>query len=289
MPFNGAGVFTRIYNWVTDQANGIYVQADRMDTDTDDIATALSNCVTRDGQTPAPILNAPTLLASPPTGDDSLAIPSTRWVNQLSFAAALPAQIGHNDELLSTSAGAASFSPLLKSGTIRFADSADPTKRLAFNLAGFTTLTTRTVIVPDANTTLVGTDTVQTLTNKTLTDCTLDGTNQIGYKNIPQNSKSAAYTTVLADAGKHILHPSADTTARVFTIDSTANVAYPIGTAITFVNQNGAGTITISITADTMRLAGAGTTGSRTLAANGVATAIKIAATEWIISGSGLT
>ena len=111
----------------------------------------------------------------------------------------------------------------------------------------------------------------------------------IGYLNIPQNSKSAAYTTVLSDAGKHIFHPSADTTARTWTIDSNANVAYPVGTAITFVNQNGAGVITIAITSDTMRLAGAGTTGNRTLAANGIATAVKIASTEWIISGTGLT
>ena len=111
----------------------------------------------------------------------------------------------------------------------------------------------------------------------------------IGYLNIPQNSQSAAYTTVLADAGKHIFHPSADTTARVWTIDSNANVAYPIGTAITFVNQNAGGAITIAITADTMRLAGAGTTGSRTLAANGIATALKVTSTEWIISGTNLT
>lgn len=108
-------------------------------------------------------------------------------------------------------------------------------------------------------------------------------------RSIDQTSVSAAYTTVLSDGGKHILHPSADTTARVFTIDSNANVAYPIGTAITFVNQNAAGVVTIAITADTMRLAGAGTLGSRTLAANGVATALKITSTEWIISGSGLT
>ena len=106
---------------------------------------------------------------------------------------------------------------------------------------------------------------------------------------IPQNSKSAAYTTVLSDSGKHIFHPSSDTTARTFTIDSNTNVAYTIGTAITFINQNGAGVVTISITTDTMRLAGAGTTGSRTLAANGVATAVKITSTEWIISGTGLT
>lgn len=136
---------------------------------------------------------------------------------------------------------------------------------------------------------VVGTTDSQTLTNKTVGECTVDGTNKVGYQNIPQNSKSAAYTLVLSDAGKHILHPSADTTARTFTIPANSAVAYPIGTAITFVNQNGAGTVTIAITTDTMRLAGAGTTGSRTLAANGVATAIKITSTEWIISGTNLT
>ena len=111
------------------------------------------------------------------------------------------------------------------------------------------------------------------------------GDNNVGYLNIPQNSQSAAYTCVLADAGKHIFHPSADTTARTFTIPANSSVAYPIGTTITFINQNGAGVLTIAITADTMRLVGAGTTGSRTLAANGAATAIKIAATEWVIYG----
>ncbi|HET9574537.1 MAG TPA: hypothetical protein VFP29_12515, partial [Methyloceanibacter sp.] len=45
----------------------------------------------------------------------------------------------------------------------------------------------------------------------------------------------------------------------------------------------------IAITSDTMRLAGAGTTGSRTLAANGVATALKVTSTEWIISGTALS
>lgn len=128
-----------------------------------------------------------------------------------------------------------------------------------------------------------------TPTSGNLSNCTADGTNAVGFRHVPQNSQSAAYTTVLTDAGKHILHPSADTTARTFTIDSNANVAYPIGTAITFVNQNAGGVVTIAITSDTMRLAGAGTTGSRTLAANGVATALKLTSTEWIISGTGLT
>ena len=106
---------------------------------------------------------------------------------------------------------------------------------------------------------------------------------------IPQNSQSSAYTLVLSDAGKHIFHPSADTTARTWTIPANSSVAFPIGTAVTFVNQDAAGVITIAITTDTMRLAGAGTTGNRTLAANGIATAMKVTATEWIISGTGLT
>lgn len=106
---------------------------------------------------------------------------------------------------------------------------------------------------------------------------------------IRQNSQSAAYELVLADGGKHIFHPSADTTARTITIPANGSVAFPIGTAVTFINQNSAGVITIAITTDTMRLAGAGTTGSRTLAANGIATAVKVTSTEWIISGTGLT
>jgi len=113
--------------------------------------------------------------------------------------------------------------------------------------------------------------------------------NDVPFRNIPQNSQSAAYTLVASDAGKHIFHPSADTTARTFTIPANGSVPFPIGTAVTFINQNGAGVITIAITTDTMRLSPAGTTGSRTLAANGSATAIKVTSTEWLISGSGLT
>lgn len=125
--------------------------------------------------------------------------------------------------------------------------------------------------------------------NRTLTLPEPGSDETLGYLNIPQNSKSVDYTLVLTDAGKHILHPSADTSARTFTIPANSSVAFPIGTAITFINQNGAGVITIAITTDTMRLSPAGTTGSRTLAANGIATCIKLTSTEWIISGSGLT
>lgn len=111
----------------------------------------------------------------------------------------------------------------------------------------------------------------------------------VSIRLIPQNSKSTNYTLTLADAGGHILHPSSDVTPRAFTIPANSAVPFPRDTAITFVNQNGAGVLTIGINTDTLRLAGSGATGNRTLAANGVATALKISATEWIISGTGLS
>lgn len=107
---------------------------------------------------------------------------------------------------------------------------------------------------------------------------------------IRQNSKSAAYTITLNDLGGHIYHPAADTTARVWTIDSNANMPAPIGSTITFDNDFGAGVITIAITSDTLVLVGtAGSTGSRTLASGGQATAVKVTSTRWRISGVGLT
>ena len=127
-----------------------------------------------------------------------------------------------------------------------------------------------------------------TPTSGTLSGCTVDGTNTVGFRNVPINSQSAAYTTVLADSGKVIFHPSTDANARTFTIDSNANVAYALGTVLTFINMTSQ-VVTIAITSDTMYLAGTGTTGSRSLAQYGMASAIKMTSTTWIISGSGLT
>jgi hypothetical protein len=127
-----------------------------------------------------------------------------------------------------------------------------------------------------------------TPTSGTLSGCTVDGTNTVGFRNVPINSQSAAYTTVIADAGKVIFHPSTDANARTFTIDSNANVAYVLGTVLTFINMTSQ-VVTIAITSDTLYLAGTGTTGSRSLAQYGMATAIKMTSTTWIISGSGLT
>jgi len=104
---------------------------------------------------------------------------------------------------------------------------------------------------------------------------------------IPENSQSANYTLVATDAGGFIFHPITDNNARTFTIPANSSVAYAVGTVISFVNL--INTVTIAITTDTMYLAGPGTTGSRTLAAYGCCTALKVTSTSWIISGTGLT
>ena len=75
-----------------------------------------------------------------------------------------------------------------------------------------------------------------------------------------------------------------------YTIPSRAQHDFPIGTAITFLNQNGAGNVTIAINSDTLRQPGTANTGSRTLAPNSTATVVKIDDTEWqIVSGGGMS
>ena len=137
--------------------------------------------------------------------------------------------------------------------------------------------TSPTIITPN-----IGTPSFAVLTN-----ATVDGTDSVGFRNVPVNSQSTAYVLILSDSGKTILHPAADDNARTFTIPDNANVAFTIGSAVTFINR--ANTLTIACTDDTLLLADSSDSGSMELTANGIATAVKIAATEWIISGVGLT
>lgn len=94
----------------------------------------------------------------------------------------------------------------------------------------------------------------------------------IGYRGLPQSTNT---TLALSDAGKHIYTSS--------NISIPAN--FPVGTAIVVANSGGS-TLTISTTTDTLRQAGTTNTGTRTLAAYGMATLVKVASTTWMISGT---
>jgi hypothetical protein len=51
LPYNGSGTFVREHDWTQDRANGLTVNATRMDTEHDGFATGLSTAITKDGQT----------------------------------------------------------------------------------------------------------------------------------------------------------------------------------------------------------------------------------------------
>jgi hypothetical protein len=109
-----------------------------------------------------------------------------------------------------------------------------------------------------------------------------------GFRGIPQNSQTGSYTCVAADAGKEIMHPSGAGAGDTFTIPANASVAFEIGTVIVFTNLDSSA-VSIAITTDTLLLSPGGTTGTRTLAQYGQATARKVTSTSWLISGTGLT
>lgn len=102
----------------------------------------------------------------------------------------------------------------------------------------------------------------------------------VGYKGLPQNSKTSSYTLALSDMGKHI----SITTGGVV-IPANSSVAFPIGATVVIYN-NSASTQNLSITTDTLRLAGTATSGTRTIAQRGLATCVKVGTTEWVVSGS---
>lgn len=107
--------------------------------------------------------------------------------------------------------------------------------------------------------------------------------NSIGYRGLPQNAQTGAYTLALSDHGKQVSN-----TTGGWVIPANGSVAFPIGTAIVVFNNSGSNQ-TISITTDTLRQAGTANTGSRTLAQYGLATCVKVASTTWVISGAGLS
>ncbi len=125
-----------------------------------------------------------------------------------------------------------------------------------------------------------------TPTSGTLSNCTVDGTNTVGFRTAPQTSGGAsAYTLVLTDSGKHVIFTGGSTAT--LTVPTNSSVAFPIGTTILVVNDN-SGNLTISGAGVTFQLAN-GATGNRTVATKGLATCLKTATDTWYVSGAGVT
>lgn len=109
----------------------------------------------------------------------------------------------------------------------------------------------------------------------------------VGYLNVPQNHQAGNYGIVATDQGKCIYHALGDGAA-TWTIPDDAVIPLDIGTVLTFVNRS-ATAVSIAITTNTLIQAETGATGTRSLAQYGMATAMKLSHTEWLINGVALT
>ena len=153
----------------------------------------------------------------------------------------------------------------------------EPTTLAGYGITdGITAATAASTYAPLASPSLTGT--------ASATDEAANSYN-IGWRDCPQNAKTANYQLLISDRGKQVLMNG---TSLTLTIPANGTVAFPLGTTIMVVNSN-ATSLTVAITTDTMTLANSTTTGSRTLAQNGLATLTKVGASNWLIAGTGVT
>jgi hypothetical protein len=262
MAFNGSGT----YNLPAGNpvVTGTTISSSTTNTTNSDIATALTNCITRDGQS-TPSANLPmnakklTGLAAGTSAGDSvryeqvLLLAGGTMTGAITFAAG---QFGTNVNTFLTTPSSANLAAALTdetgSGAAVFAN-------------------TPTLIAP-----LLGTPTSGTLTN-----CTVDGTNAVGYKNIPQtgSDKTTAYTLVTGDVGKYV---GVGTSGSIVVPTST----FANGDAISIYN-NTTGNITITTSAPTAYIGGTNTVKtSITLATRGIATILFVSATVCVVTGN---
>jgi hypothetical protein len=238
-----------------------------------------TNSLTLTG-TDSTVMTFPTTTATIARTDAAQTFTGTQTVSQITSNAAA---IGSKNLLLNGAAsGNANIAMATNSGTgtlfwitaagnmlIGGNGSSEPsTAPITITSAGAVTISSSPTLV----TPILGTPTSGTLSN-----CTVDGTNKVGYLGLPQ---SANTTLATSDRGKSILATGTITIP---------NSTFAAGDAVTIVN-NSASSITITTNLTTTHLAGTATTGTtRTLAQWGTATIYFVSATVGIISGSGLT
>ena len=166
----------------------------------------------------------------------------------------------------------------LTDNSVTFVDNGDATKQLAFECSGITTGTTRTATVPDANFTMVGTATTQTLTNKTLTG------------NTATNLISGSGTLTLNTSGTVTIPNATDTLVGKATTDVMTNktLTSPVITAPAI---SGAATITVAAaitdTSDATKKINFTTSGNTTAVIQTIASAATTARTATIQDATG--
>ena len=119
-----------------------------------------------------------------------------------------------------------------------------------------------------------------TPTSGNLNSCTADGTNKVGYRNIPAvGTKTGSYTLAVGDVGKYVQVGSGGS----ITIP---DATFAEGDVISIFN-NTTGNVTITCSITTAYIAGTDTDkATMTLATRGVATVLFISGTVCVVSGN---
>lgn len=115
----------------------------------------------------------------------------------------------------------------------------------------------------------------------TLSSCTVDGTNNVGYRNIPQSGsdKTTSYSLATTDVGKFV---GVGTSGSITVPNST----FAAGDIVTIFN-NTTGNVTLTMSITTAYIAGTNTDkDTLTLATRGIATILFISGTVCVVSGN---
>ena len=151
---------------------------------------------------------------------------------------------------------------------------------LAANLASAVTEETGSGNLVFATSPTLVTPLIGTPTSGNLTNCTVDGTNPIGYRDLPAvGTKTSSYSLATGDVGKYV---QVGTSGSITIPDAT----FAEGDAISIFN-NTSGNITITCSITTAYIAGTDTDkATMTLATRGVATVLFISGTVCVVAGN---
>lgn len=314
MPWSG-GVYTRGYpSWTNDANANLPISATKFDTEDNDFAAGLNNCLTIDGlnkpNTTLTWAQALSVLSLAVTGSgvpqNGIYLPSANVVG-LATAATQRVTIGATGAVTVNVPGSA-LPALSLNGAVgavvadfNGASTADCSIELDLNgtAKGFYGIAgaTNGIVLGSAVGDFAlrsqggafrfainsGVSAALAITTAGVVQAQNDAGTllEVGYRDLTVNTQGSNYTTVAADRGNAVRTSSA--------INVTLKTAYPVGTVLIIINTAASASTLIAGGSDTLVLAGTASTGNRTIAQNGVCTAWQAVAGFWYCSGPGVS